>query len=318
MSLLPITAPRQGRLLAGLTLGLAASTLAMAPASAQARSLETAHGEIEIEGQPERVVTLYEGALDASLAAGVTPLAAVATRGGDGVAEYLSDQVPDIAMVGTSREFNLEAIATQNPDLILASPYLSDEQYQLISQLAPTVVPENHGFSPDGWKAETRLYGRALGRADDVNAAIADVEARAADLQAQLDPGDTTTSLVRWMPQGPLVMSSELFATGMLEAVGLNVTDAGLVKDGRPHSDPLSLENLEQVDQDLLFLATLNDDGRQALEAARQSPAFARLDVVQRDRVFAVNGQLWTSASGPLAAQAVLDDIEAALLPDSE
>nr|WP_141317584.1 iron-siderophore ABC transporter substrate-binding protein [Halomonas halmophila] len=290
----------------------------MAPASAQARSLETAHGEIEIEGQPERVVTLYEGALDASLAAGVTPLAAVATRGGDGVAEYLSDQVPDIAMVGTSREFNLEAIATQNPDLILASPYLSDEQYQLISQLAPTVVPENHGFSPDGWKAETRLYGRALGRADDVNAAIADVEARAADLQAQLDPGDTTTSLVRWMPQGPLVMSSELFATGMLEAVGLNVTDAGLVKDGRPHSDPLSLENLEQVDQDLLFLATLNDDGRQALEAARQSPAFARLDVVQRDRVFAVNGQLWTSASGPLAAQAVLDDIEAALLPDSE
>ena len=318
MSLLPFTAPRQRRLLAGLTLGLSVAALAMAPASAQARSLETAHGEIEIEGQPERVVTLYEGALDAALAAGVTPLAAVATRGGEGVADYLSDRVPDIAMVGTSREFNLEAIATQNPDLILASPYLSDEQYQLISRLAPTVVPENNGFSPDGWKAETRLYGKALGRTAAVEAALEDVQTRAEALEAELQASDTTASLVRWMPQGPLVMSSELFSTGMLEAVGLNVTDSGLVKDGRPHSDPLSLENLEQVDQDLLFLATLNDEGRQALDTARQSPAFARLDVVERDRVFAVNGQLWTSASGPLAARAVLDDIEAALLPDSE
>lgn len=304
-----------GKRLTSLTVGVLATAMLH---SAQARTLDTAHGEIDVDGQPSRVVTLYEGALDASLAAGVTPLAAVATRGGEGVAEYLSDQVPDIAMVGTSREYNLEAIATQEPDLILASPYLTDEQYELMSRLAPTVVPESEGFSPNGWKDETRLYGKALGRADAVDAAIEDVEGRAADLQDQLNPGDTTTSLVRWMPQGPLVMSTELFSTGMLEAVGLNVTDAGLVKEGRPHSDPLSLENLEQVDQDLLFLATLNDAGREALEAARQSPAFDRLDVVERDRVFAVNGQLWTSASGPLAAQAVLDDIEAALLPDGE
>ncbi|MDT8896008.1 iron-siderophore ABC transporter substrate-binding protein [Halomonas sp. I1] len=315
MSSSHVAAPRIGKHFASLTLGVLAISMLHA---AQARTLDTAHGEIEIDGQPSRVVTLYEGALDASLAVGVTPVAAVASRGGEGVAEYLSDQVPDIAMVGTSREYNLEAIATQEPDLILASPYLSDEQYALMSRLAPTVVPESEGFSPNGWKDETRLYGKALGRADAVDAAIEDVERRAADLREQLNPGDTTTSLVRWMPQGPLVMSTELFSTGMLEAVGLNVTDAGLVKAGRPHSDPLSLENLEQVDQDLLFLATLNDAGREALEAARQSPAFARLDVTERDRVFAVNGQLWTSASGPLAAQAVLDDIEAALLPDDE
>ncbi len=85
-----------------------ATVLALATGSAQARTLDTAHGEVEVDGQPSRVVTLYEGALDAALAAGVTPLAAVATRGGQGVAGYLSDRVPDIAMVGTSRELNLE------------------------------------------------------------------------------------------------------------------------------------------------------------------------------------------------------------------
>lgn len=294
------------------------AALAIAAGPAQARTLDTAHGEVEIDGQPARVVTLYEGALDTALAAGVTPLAAVATRGGEGVADYLSEQVPNIAMVGTSREFNLEAIATQNPDLILAAPTLSDEQYALISQLAPTVVPESAGFSPDGWKSEARLYGEALGHAEEVDAAIEAVETRAADLAERLDTEGTSVALVRWMPQGPLVMSTELFSTGMLAATGFDVTDAGLVKQGRPHSDPLSLENLGKVDEDLLFMATLNEDGREALTAARQSPAFSQLEVAKRDRVIPVDGQLWTSASGPLAAQAVLDDIEAALLSDEQ
>ncbi|WP_275286047.1 ABC transporter substrate-binding protein [Halomonas elongata] len=292
--------------------------MAFAIGPAQARTLDTAHGEIDVDGQPSRVVTLYEGALDTALAAGVTPLAAVATRGGEGVAGYLSDRVPDIAMVGTSREFNLEAIATQNPDLILASPYLTDEQYELMSRLAPTVVPESEGFSPNGWKDEARLYGEALGHAEEVADAIEAVETRAADLAERLDAEGSTATLVRWMPQGPLVMSAELFSTGMLDATGFDVTDADLVKEGRPHSDPLSLENLGKVDEDLLVMATLNEDGREALGAARQSPAFARLDVVKRDRVMPVDGQLWTSATGPLAAQAILDDIEAALLSDAQ
>lgn len=117
------------------------------------------------------------------------------------------------------------------------------------------------------------------------------------------------------MPNGPMVMSKELIATGLLAKVGVEVQDAGLVAEGHPHSDILSLENLSQVDGDWLFLATLNADGQAALDAAKQSSAFTRLNVVKQDQVVPVNGQLWSSANGPLAAQAILDDIENALLP---
>ena len=85
------------------------------------------------------------------------------------------------------------------------------------------------------------------------------------------------------------------------------------MKEGRPHSEPLSLENLSSMDQSWVFLATLNEDGDKALDAARKSPAFARLNAVQNDQVIGVSGQLWTSATGPLAALAILDDIEAAV-----
>lgn len=292
--------------LAGVALGSSAAT---------ARSLDTAFGEVEINDDPQRVVTLYEGALDASLTAGITPLGAIATRGGQQVANYLRDQVPDIQMVGLAGETNLEAVVALSPDLILASPRLPEAQYALLSQVAPTVVPPSSGFSPYAWRDEALLFGEALGREQQINEALEAVDQRAEELKARIDAeGEApSTHLVRWMPQGPLVMSTKLFSTGMLRAAGFAVEDSGLVADQRPHSDPLSLEALPEIDGDWLFLATLNEDGQEALETASQSEAFRRLDVVQRDQVVAVDGQLWTSASGPLAAQAVLDDIETAV-----
>ncbi|MEA2117150.1 ABC transporter substrate-binding protein [Halovibrio sp. HP20-50] len=293
------------------------STLAIS--AAQARTLDTAFGDVEVEGTPERVVTLYEGALDAALAAGITPLGAVTTRGGDNVAEYVEAHLGNDrpAIMGVVREINIEAVLAQQPDLILAPAQLSDEQYQLLAQIAPTVVPHTQPLAADNWEAEARLYGQALNRAGAIDEAIAAVDQRAAQLADAVADANVsgTAFLVRWMPGGPMVMSENLIATGLLERVGLDVQGADLIGERGVHSDVLSLENLSQVDGDWLFLATLNEDGQEALEAAKQSAAFNRLNVVQQNQVVPVNGQLWSSANGPLAAQAILDDIEAALLP---
>ncbi|WP_249978649.1 iron-siderophore ABC transporter substrate-binding protein [Vreelandella olivaria] len=286
---------------------------------AQARVLETAFGEVEVEGTPTRVVTLYEGALDASLAAGITPLGAVTTRGGSGVATYIGEHTDtsSLEIVGVVREINIEAVLRLQPDLILAAPNLTAEQYQLLSRIAPTVAPSVQGMAPDNWKDEARLFGQALNREVEVDDAITAVEQRASELAQTLEEAGVGGSafLVRWMPAGPMVMSEKLFSTGMLAQVGLDIQDDGLVPEDAGHSDVLSLENLSLVDADWLFLATLNEDGQAALDAARQSNAFARLNVVQNDQVVPVDGQLWSSANGPLAAQAILDDIEEALLP---
>ena len=85
---------KQG-LMATLAVALMGASL-----SAEARSVETAYGELDIEGTPQRVVTLYEGALDVAVASQVTPLGTVTTRGGDGVASYIQPQVPDIKIIG--------------------------------------------------------------------------------------------------------------------------------------------------------------------------------------------------------------------------
>ena len=68
-------------------------------------------------------------------------------------------------------------------------------------------------------------------------------------------------------------------------------------------------------DADWLFVASLNADGASALEAARQQPAFTRLHAVRQNHVATVDGQVWASGSGPLAAHQVLDDLQRILAP---
>lgn len=288
--------------------------LLAAQAHAGERTLETRYGPLTLNGEVKRVVTLYEGALDSSVAVGITPVGAVATRGGDGVAGYIQQQVEDVAMVATTRETNLEAVIALQPDLILASSTLPEEQYRLLSAVAPTLVPDVEYYQPDTWKNEALAYARALGREARMKRVLAGLDERAEGLQQrvqrQLPEQDRQAVLARWMPQGALMMSTRLFSTSLLAAAGFDVQDGGIVKAGRPHSSPLSLENLSLMDEDWIFMATLNEDGRAAMAAAESSPAFARLSAVARNRVMPVDGQVWTSASGPLAAGVILDDIE--------
>lgn len=295
-------------------IALGSSLLAAQGALAGTITLETRYGSVSVDDDVKRVVTLYEGALDASVAVNVTPVGAITTRGGNGVASYIQDRVEGIEIVGTARETNLESVIALQPDLILASSRLSKEQYELLSSVAPTLVPNFNMFEQDAWKKESLFFARALNREAEMEQVLEQTDQHAAQVQEKLQqslPGSGyKASLSRWMPQGALLMSNKLFAGSLLKAGGFDMQDVDIIKEGRPHSEPLSQEKLSLIDGDWLFLATLNEDGDEALEAARKSPAFQRLNVVQNDRVIPVNGQLFSSASGPLAANAIFDKLE--------
>ncbi|UCJ16324.1 iron-siderophore ABC transporter substrate-binding protein [Pseudomonas sp. MM211] len=298
---------RRSRLLAFS--GLVA-LLPLGTALAESRSLDTAYGEIKLEGTPQRVVTLGENALDVALSVGVKPLGSVATRGGSDVSQYLKGRAGDVKIVGTARETNLESVFALQPDLILASPELTKDQYQKLSLIAPTVVPKGNSFQ--AWRNNVEFYGKALGKAAEAKAAIAAVDTRIESIKSKIKPGQVA-SVVRWSPQGPGVMSQHLFVGQLLSQLGFKGTAMAAELTKKPHSDALSLENLSRIDGDWLFLATLNADGDKALEQARQQPAFARLKAVSSGHVQSVDGQIWSSGSGPLAANVILDDVEKAV-----
>ena len=284
--------------------------LLSAPLEAAERTVESAYGPVRIEGTPQRVVALGENALDAALSLGIRPVGALASRGGSDVPDYLKDRAGTITLVGTVREPNLEAVLALQPDLILASTELPRSQYDMLSLIAPTVVPKGGSFQD--WRTVYAVYAHALDKDEDSKLRVDEIDTRIGKMRERL-PGNQQVSVIRWNPQGPFIMSSQLFVGQLLQALGFAPNELS-TQTSKPHTDILSLENLAKADADWIFLATLNPDGRKALDAARQQPAFTRLSAVQKGNVVSVDGQVWSSSSGYLAAQRVLDDVEKALL----
>lgn len=287
------------------------ATGSVSSAEQGARSVDTQFGAVSVTGMPKRVITLSESALDTALAVGVQPVGGVATRGSKTVSDYLQEKVGPFSIVGTSREYNLEAILRLKPDLILASNGLSKDIYAKLSKLAPTIVPT--AKNTDDWRDAVSIYGTALGKDSELKSGFSELDKRIDGLRAKL-PANQSVSVVRWMPQGPMVMSAHVFTGQLLSQLGLAATDIASSLTDRPHSDVLSLENLAKIDADWLFLATLNAEGEKTLTEARRQPAFVRLTAVDANRVNVVNGQVWTSGTGLLAAGKILDDVEKTLL----
>lgn len=304
---------KSSRLLAGL-LALVLASVAVAQ---ETRKIETKQGTIELKGQPQRVVTLDEIALDVLLAVGMEPAGTLATRGGTDMAPYLQAHLgKSVPLVGTVREPSLEAILRLRPDLILAPADLPDTLYQKLSRIAPVIQPASSQWSGD-WRSNLRLYAAALDKSEQLEAELSALEQDVEQLHAQLDGQSQTVSVVRWNPQGPIAMSSQLFAGQLLTQLGLDSTELARQLMDRPHSDTLSLENLPLVDADWLVLASLNADGKKAMDEAMAQPVFQRLKAVQNGHVKVVDGQVWSSGAGPLAARVLLDDLKHMLGNDS-
>jgi iron complex transport system substrate-binding protein len=290
-------------MLSGVLMACSASAIA-------GTTVDTAFGPVTVNDHPERVVTLGDNSLDAALTLGVKPVGALASRGGSDIPRYLKAVSGTLPLVGNVRAVNLEAVLAKRPDLILAGPDLTQEQFAKLSLMAPTVVPKGNVMSD--WRTTLRTYAQALGKSVEADQRLEQVDKRITTLRTRL-PSGVSLSVVRWNPQGPIMMSSHLFAGQLLDQLGITANPLAAQQTARPHTDTLSLENLGKADADWIFLATLNVDGERALAEARQQPAFNRLKASQAGHLASVDGQIWSSSSGYLAAQQVLDDVEKAL-----
>jgi iron complex transport system substrate-binding protein len=152
--------------------------------------VEHKYGTTEVKAEPKRVVTLGLSDQDTVLALGTKPVGAVdwfkeTPFGKWPWAKPLwGDTPPEI--VGERDEYNMEKIAGLKPDLILAQySGMKKEQYDVLSKIAP-VVAQPLGFDDyqAPWQDMTRLAGKALGKADQVEKLIKDVDDKFAAAKA--------------------------------------------------------------------------------------------------------------------------------------
>ncbi|WP_155724766.1 iron-siderophore ABC transporter substrate-binding protein [Stutzerimonas stutzeri] len=296
------------RLVATLLAGLLAL-----PAMAETRQVQDAFGNtVSVPAEPKRVITLSEIDLDTALALDVTPVGTINGRGQAAPPRYLDGRLPaGIEVVGDIDNPNLETLLELEPDLILTGP-VKPEQLAILNEIAPTLITFSWARP---WQESMQRTAQALNRETEAKAVLERYWTRVEEARKRLaDHQGETLSIVRWNPKGPSYMFLDAFSSSVVEDIGL-VRPPHQQDPGHTHSMALSLESLELLDADWLVIGTLATSGEavEAMHQAEQTPAFRQLSAVQAKRFGAVDGSLWTSLGGPMAALQVIEDIEALL-----
>ncbi|MFF9347875.1 ABC transporter substrate-binding protein [Streptomyces sp. NPDC014734] len=276
------------------------------------RTVKDATGRaVQVPVDPKRIVTLTQEELDAVLALGVKPVGITNGQGLNKPPAYLADRVQGIDVVGNLLQPVMDKVVAAKPDLILAGDMQDEQVLKQLREITPATLVT---MAPtDDWKLSFRGIGNALNKLDAANEVISEREgaARAAGEKLGANKG-AEVSIVRWNPDGPSWMENKQFASGIALEMGLKRPKAQN-RDGNAHTPSLSLEKINEIDGDWLFLSTLTSDGEKALEDVRTKPAYKELNAVGKGHAVTVDGSVWSTRGGPLAAGVVVNDIVKAL-----
>ncbi|WP_338609755.1 iron-siderophore ABC transporter substrate-binding protein [Pelagibacterium nitratireducens] len=301
------------------------------PALAQDFPVTIAHayGQTTIEAQPERVATWAWGNTDAVLSLGVKPVAIpfISYGGGDNGIHPWAEEALDAmggempAILAEGDEPPYEQILAADPDIIIAAySGITEEQYERLSQIAPTIAYQDAAWSAP-WQDVTLTVGQALGQAEEAETLVAETEQFVADTVAQHEGLAGTTFIGLNDYDGSLAIYAGLDSRVKF------LTDLGLVY--APSLDALggddenfyfsvSYENADQLVSDILVSYYENQSDSDAFFA---EPYIARLSQTQAGAYASIVGIEQVAAVSPPSALSLrwgLEDYVAQLAAAAE
>lgn len=269
-------------------------------------------GSTEIPAEPQRVVVLDTDKIDTVLSLGVTPIGAARASETE-LPTYLGD-LSGVTVVGTSAEPDLEAIEALKPDLILGSKFRQEAFYDELDAIAPTVFTELVGIT---WKENFLLDGDALGKGEEAEQLLTDLETRAAELGDSLGEAVATeVSLVRFMPDQIRYYGPDSFSGIVLGDVGLARPELQMLADAEDKRfGEVSAEELDTVGGDVIFYCAYGADGEAMLADYTGGELWQSIPAVQGGKAYQVDDEVWMTGIGVTAAGMILDDLEQYLQP---
>lgn len=287
-------------------------TLVLAWSAAAADSVQTidhAMGQTRIEGTPQRIVSLYQGATDTAVALGIEPLGVVESWTQKPMYHYLRDELPGVTFLGLETQPDLETIAWLTPDLIVGARNRHQFIYPLLSRIAPTLMPE----AVYDFKALLTLMGQATGREDRARRLLAHWQGRVADFRDKIAArlGDA------W-PQEVAILSFrgdhariyyDGFARNVLAELGFRRPPAqrkpgwGIKLTSR--------ESIPAMDAEAIFVFMQSSDPavRDTYRQWTRHPLWQNLDAARNSRVYQVDPVTWNMGAGIIAANRMLDEL---------
>jgi len=280
------------------------------PGGDDAVVVDHAFGSTEIPAETNDIVTLGWGSTEAALALGVVPVGIEAQTyavDDNGLLPWVNEELESLGaeptvLPATVEEPAYEDIDALQPDLILA-PYsgITAEQYELLSQIAPTVVfPEEPWTTP--WREVIEIVGTSLDLSAEADELLADLDAQLAAVAEEHPELDGLSVAAIWDVGGTFYVYKPedsrvdfLLDLGLVSAPAVSELDTG--EETFVYS--LSYERTDELEADLIVnYASTQEEVDTFLE---QSYAQA-IPAIQRGAVAHIVGDQLISAMSPPTA----------------
>ncbi len=265
-------------------------------------TLDTVMGEVTIESEPQRVVTLGSHEHEYLYALGVAPVAVPVSWQGyeNGTGPWAeADRVaagaePELFEPGTTT-YDAELIASFEPDLIVATypnHTMTQEEYDLLSSIAPVVTrpaTDSDGNETVEWGVtladELTLLAQATGTTDKAEDVLAEIDAAFAEARDAHPEWEGLTSQVGGYYEGQAFVyaasdtRNQFLANLGLDVASIEGTEAAWMQ--------ISAEQLDTVLGDLDSIVWQVATSPDTIESLESLPLFDSLNTTQ------VGGNLW-------------------------
>lgn len=275
-------------------------------------------GDICIPDKPERIVVLDQGTMTDLLALGVQP-SAVNDWGRRDFAQYLNVDTETIASAGTPDGPNYEVMLNLDTDLIIGRAnniqWFGDNALENLEAIAPTAlssVEDTHR-----WDEHLRFVAALVGKETEADALISSYEARLQEFREAYEAKgeDATIAIIRSRPDSFNIYANEYFISETVKAAGLKMPEGYADFPGRY---AISIEEIDVLNSDYLFVMVRNEREAAAFLDARESPLWQFLPAVQQNQDYQVNWSVWVAGWNVIGAHLVIDDLFYYLLDGAE
>jgi iron complex transport system substrate-binding protein len=258
-------------------------------------SIENKFGTTTITAEPKRIVTVGLVEQDALLALGIVPVGTTEWFGKKPGAIWPwaekalgSAAKPEVLTYTDGIQF--EKVAGLKPDLIIAMySGVTAEDYATLSKMAPTVAqPKNQVDYGVSWQEVARTVGLAVGKKDQAEKLVTDIEARFATIRKENPQFAGATGLMATTYEGYWVYGTQDPRGRLLADLGFKMP-AGLdAVTGTEFGANLSKERVDLLDVGaIIWLLDTYDEGKALV---KNDPLYNKLKVSTEQReIFVVS-----------------------------
>ncbi|GGO13885.1 ABC transporter substrate-binding protein [Micromonospora parathelypteridis] len=229
-------------------------------------------GTTKLDKAPQRIVALSDADLDALLLLGIQPVGIGASVHDGGITPWAKPKLtgqPALLEPGENG-VDAEQVAKLNPDLVLAGgDYYVDSEYKALSPLVPTTAYETGPFE-DPWQITLRQVAKLVGKVEQGEQIIRDVEAKVAGVRTQYPAlAGKTFSLSQAFEAGTIGVLRSPEDTGVksFNSFGMELTPAVKALKSEDFAVTLSLEKIATIDADVVLVYPTEPQFKTALEA---------------------------------------------------